>query len=53
MSVQPVAPNDPPADHALAQRVLREHVASVYDTYRTSTLTHMAFVVVFGAIIYS
>jgi signal transduction histidine kinase len=53
LSVQSVAPNDPPADHALAQRVLREHVASVYDTYRTSTLTHMAFVVVFGAIIYS
>jgi signal transduction histidine kinase len=45
--------SDPSADHTLGQRVLREHVASVYDTYRISTLTHMAFVVVFGSIIYS
>ncbi|WP_418129583.1 hybrid sensor histidine kinase/response regulator [Variovorax sp. 375MFSha3.1] len=53
MSVQPAAPNAPTADHALGQRVLREHVASVYSTYGISTLTHMAFVVVFGSIIYS
>ncbi|WP_418122635.1 hybrid sensor histidine kinase/response regulator [Variovorax sp. 160MFSha2.1] len=53
MSVQPAAPNAPTADHALGQRVLREHVASVYSTYSASTLTHMAFVVVFGSIIYS
>ncbi|SFQ00844.1 hybrid sensor histidine kinase/response regulator [Variovorax sp. 770b2] len=45
--------SDPSADHTLGQRVLREHVASVYDTYRISTLTHMTFVVVFGSIIYS
>ena len=45
--------NDPSADHALGQRILREHVASVYDTYIPSTLTHMGFVVVFGGIIYS
>jgi len=51
--VQPAAPNAPTADHALGQRVLREHVASVYSTYSASTLTHMAFVVVFGSIIYS
>jgi hypothetical protein len=43
----------PSADHLLGQRVLREHVASVYATYGASTLTHMAFVVVFGSIIYS
>jgi signal transduction histidine kinase/CheY-like chemotaxis protein len=48
-----VASNDPSADHALGQRILREHVASVYDTYIPSTLTHMGFVVVFGGIIYS
>lgn len=48
-----MASNDPHADHSLGQRVLREHVASVYDTYVASTLTHMAFVVVFGCIIYS
>jgi signal transduction histidine kinase/CheY-like chemotaxis protein len=53
LSVQPDASNDPSADHALGQRVLREHVASVYSTYGVSTLTHMAFVVVFGSIIYS
>ncbi|HEX7864524.1 MAG TPA: hybrid sensor histidine kinase/response regulator [Variovorax sp.] len=53
MSVQPAAPSTPVADHELGQRVLREHVASVYSTYRVSTLTHMAFVVVFGSIIYS
>jgi len=53
LSVQPAAPNAPTADHALGQRVLREHVASVYSTYSASTLTHMAFVVVFGSIIYS
>ncbi|WP_198086545.1 hybrid sensor histidine kinase/response regulator [Variovorax sp. E3] len=47
------ASKDPSADLALGQRVLREHVASVYSTYIPSTLTHMAFVVVFGAIIYS
>jgi len=51
--VQPAAPNAPSAEHELGQRVLREHVASVYSTYRVSTLTHMAFVVVFGSIIYS
>ena len=51
--MQPAAPNAPTADHALGQRVLREHVASVYSTYSASTLTHMAFVVVFGSIIYS
>lgn len=48
-----LASNDPHADHALGQRVLREHVASVYDTYGASTLTHMAFVLIFGCIIYS
>ena len=48
-----VVSNDPSADHALGQRILREHVASVYDTYIPSTLTHMGFVVVFGGIIYS
>ncbi|MDQ0014139.1 signal transduction histidine kinase/CheY-like chemotaxis protein [Variovorax boronicumulans] len=48
-----MASSDPSADHTLGQRVLREHVASVYDTYIVSTLTHMAFVVVFGCIIYS
>ncbi len=48
-----MASNDPSADHTLGQRILREHVASVYDTYVPSTLTHMAFVVVFGSIIYS
>ncbi|RTQ33904.1 hybrid sensor histidine kinase/response regulator [Variovorax gossypii] len=53
MSVQPAAPSTPVADHELGQRVLREHVASVYSTYGVSTLTHMAFVVVFGSIIYS
>ncbi|MET3395149.1 signal transduction histidine kinase/CheY-like chemotaxis protein [Variovorax sp. 1140] len=53
MSVQPAAPTAPTADHALGLRVLREHVASVYSTYSASTLTHMAFVVVFGSIIYS
>ena len=47
------APSDPPADHDLAQRVLRENIASVYSTYIASTLTHMVFVIVFGAIIYS
>ena len=51
--MQPAAPTAPTADHALGQRVLREHVASVYSTYGVSTLTHMAFVVVFGSIIYS
>ncbi|WP_261803545.1 hybrid sensor histidine kinase/response regulator [Variovorax sp. PAMC26660] len=53
MSEAVVALNDPLADHSLGQRVLREHVASVYSTYGVSTLTHMAFVVVFGSIIYS
>ncbi|MFH0130608.1 ATP-binding protein [Variovorax sp. VaC1] len=53
MSGPVVAPNDPSADAVLGQRVLREHVASVYSTYGISTLTHMAFVVVFGSIIYS
>ena len=48
-----LASNDPHADHVLGQRVLREHVASVYDTYGASTLTHMAFVLIFGCIIYS
>ena len=48
-----MASNGPSADHTLGQRVLREHVASVYDTYIVSTLTHMAFVVVFGCIIYT
>jgi signal transduction histidine kinase len=48
-----VASNDPAADHVLGQRILREHVASVYDTYGVSTLTHLAFVAVFGGIIYS
>ena len=47
------AQNDPSADIALAQRVLRENIASVYSTYIASTLTHMVFVIVFGAIIYS
>lgn len=51
--MQPAAPSNPVADHELGQRVLREHVASVYSTYSVSTLTHMAFVVVFGSIIYS
>ncbi len=37
----------------LGQRVLREHLLSVYDTYSASTLTHLAFVVVFGCIIFS
>jgi signal transduction histidine kinase/CheY-like chemotaxis protein len=45
--------NDPLAGHTLAQRVLRENIASVYSTYIASTLTHIAFVLVFGAIIYS
>ncbi|MFM9927161.1 ATP-binding protein [Variovorax sp. H27-G14] len=53
MSAPTVAPSDPLADHALGQRVLRESIASVYSTYIASTLTHMVFVVVFGAIIYS
>jgi signal transduction histidine kinase/CheY-like chemotaxis protein len=48
-----VAPSDPAADDALGQRVLRENIASVYGTYIASTLTHMGFVGVFGAIIYS
>jgi signal transduction histidine kinase len=51
--VPAAAPSDPPADHDLAQRVLRENIASVYSTYIASTLTHMVFVIVFGAIIYS
>jgi signal transduction histidine kinase/CheY-like chemotaxis protein len=45
--------NDPAADVVLGQRVLREHVASVYDTYSASTLTHLCFVAVFGAILYA
>ncbi|KAF1068498.1 hybrid sensor histidine kinase/response regulator [Variovorax sp.] len=45
--------NDPAADVVLGQRVLREHVASVYDTYSASTLTHLSFVAVFGAILYA
>jgi signal transduction histidine kinase len=50
----PAAAQDyPSADIALAQRVLRENIASVYSTYIASTLTHMVFVIVFGAIIYS
>lgn len=47
------ASSDPLAGHTLAQRVLRENIASVYSTYIASTLTHIAFVLVFGAIIYS
>ncbi len=53
MNAPAVASNDPAADHVLGQRVMREHVASVYDTYGVSTLTHLAFVVVFGVIIHS
>ena len=48
-----MAPSEPSADYMLGQRVLRESIASVYSTYIVSTLTHMAFVLVFGAIIYS
>ena len=48
-----MAPSEPSADYMLGQRVLRENIASVYSTYIASTLTHMAFVLVFGAIIYS
>ena len=44
---------DAAAGQLLGQRVLREHVGSVYDTYGISTLTHLGFVIVFGCIIYS
>jgi len=46
-------PIDPAADTVLGQRVLREHVSSVYETYSASTLTHFGFVAVFGGIIFS
>ncbi|SFQ54746.1 Signal transduction histidine kinase [Variovorax sp. OK605] len=39
-------------DRALGQRVLREHVASVYASRRVSIAAHMAFAVALGAMFY-